>query len=383
VNNVKINEDPNDKIIRILKDEIETLQRKLKLSIPGTADNSAIADELKQREQLMAEKEKTWEQRLTESQQANLVLQAQLKHELEQKQAEFQKQIELMNNEKQKLIEDMEDAKKSISTRAIEEQRKIEEHYEKKQQAFEQVRIIETATTLQEYYEKKLELLRQQYEEKLQARDAKDAQTTVFEIEKLKQNNQLLKDTLTQNQINLQTQMRQFTLERGLLSKQIQQLHAKIHLLEHDLTEEQLKMSKEYEFIKQKRDDEEKRFQSLQVDYKALADKIEHDGKLLDELNSKHNLVLKEIESSNKNLVMIKREYADLQARFEADKDEYNLLLIKKEELHTEILHLKTELDMHVMRAKEKLKNPTHEDLIKIRDGFEQIFSNLKSIKKT
>jgi len=398
VNNVKINEDPNDKIIRILKSEIDILREKLKNS-SGTATSAEVnqlREELLQREELIREKEKSWEQKLEDSKRIDKVVQEQMRNEIALKQAEFRKKLEFMHNENESLLSEMAQMKSSLSDKELQQQKIIEDEllkaqreYERKQENFEKGRIVETAVSLQQYYDNKLKELQSSYEEKLLQRDKRDSKETIDEIEKLKQYSQQLKDNLSKSQRDLQVQMRQFTNDRSVLSKQIQQLQSKIHTLEHDMKESSshtlhtdadvAQKTQEYNFIKQKRDEEEHKYNLLQAEFQALDKRIESDKALLETLDKKHATILEEMELNTKTLLNIKHEYATLREKFEADKDEYNNLLVRKEILHTEIVNLKTSLDLHIGRARIQLKNPTIDDLLKIKDGFEAIFNNIKS----
>ena len=70
INCVSVNEDPNEKIIKVLKDEIENLKRQLLQKSEDQADPQIIKvlkDEIQQREDLMKEKEKSWVDKLNES----------------------------------------------------------------------------------------------------------------------------------------------------------------------------------------------------------------------------------------------------------------------------------------------------------------------------
>ena len=398
INTVKINEDPNDKIIRILKNEIDLLREKLKTS-SGT-DVKQLRDELMQREELMKEKEKSWEQKLEEGRNMNKEAQEQIRQEMMLKQAEFKRKLETMNNEREILLNEMDQMKSSLSDKEVQKQKAIEDElskaqkeFEQRQNEFEKGRLVETAVTLQEYYEKKLDLLKIQYEEKIAYMAKQEQRSNIDEIDKLRQHNLSLKETLSKNQCELQIQMRQFTTDRGVLTKQIQQLQSKIHSLEHDMQEARRnsthnandleKKTQEYNIIRQKRDVEEQKYNLLQQEYKALDKRIENDKRELDELNKKHAQILREVDTSSNLLNSIKDEYALLRTKFEADKDEYNILLVKKEELHTEIVVMKANLDLHISKVKDQLKNPTIVDLTKIQEGFDLIFNNIKPINDT
>jgi hypothetical protein len=414
VNLVKINEDPNDKIIRVLKDEIKQLKNKLTLSGSNGSLNSmelsCLNDEIYQRQSLMKEKEKSWHQKLDESRKVNSEAQLQLKKEMALKQAEFRSKIQIMNDERENLLSEMELIKSSMSEKEIIQQQTIKKElskahneYKKKQDDFEQCRIIETATSLQEYYEKRLKTMNEQYEQKLNIKSSENNKITINEINRLKESNYSLKNNLNNNQKDLQIQMRKFTNDRAVLSKQIQQLQSKIHTLEYNVRENDLKKTviepgtitvdmqllameiqekeSEYNIIKTKRDDEERKYNTLQVDCHALNIRIENNKDTLNKLNTKHQTVMTAIDKSENQLTELKIDYSILQSKFEADRDEYNYLLVKKEELHTEITQLKVALDLHVSIAKDKLSNPTIDDLLQIQNGFDNIFMNIKKLE--
>ena len=350
---------------------------------------------LAEREELMKEKEKSWEQKLEDSRQVNKMLQEQMRNEMASKQAEFRKKLELMNLEKESLLKDMEQMKSSLTEKEYQQQEVIKEElnkaqkeYERKQNDFEKGRIVETAINLQAYYDNKLKELQNTYEEKIQQRG--NNKETMEEIEKLKQFNLILKDSLTKNQKDLQLQMKSFTNDRTILSKQIQQLQSKIHILEHNTYSTNNNTNNntntdqviEYNAIKQKKAEEEHKYNLLQSEYKILNEKIESDKKLLEELNMKHSNITQELDYNSKLLSDVKREYLELNNKLETDKIEYNNLLSKKEELYKEIIVLKEDLERHIDKARIQLKNPTIDDLLKIKDGFDNIFNNISSIKR-
>lgn len=378
INTVKVNEDPNDKLIRVLRNEIDTLRSQLLIKGSDGTTNSIelkqLREELLQREELMKEKDKSWEQKLEESTRLKKQVEETYKHEITQKQAEWSKKMELMNSERTAMMQEMDLMKSAMGDTQLQQQKVLEDElakkqteFENKQRDFEKGRIVDTAVSLQEYYEKKLESLRQQYEDKIKTQAIED-------INHLKDANNRLKDDLNKNQRDLQIQMRQFTNDRAVLSRQIQQLHSKIHALEKTTDP-----NDEYMLIKEKRDDEEKKYQLLTAECSALNTRIETNKKTLSELETKFVSVSSELALSKDELDKIKREYKELSVKFETDKDEYNELITKKEILHTEIFTLKATLDEQVSIAKQTLRNPTIEDLIRIKEGFNDIFIKLQS----
>lgn len=389
VNTVKINEDPNDKLIRVLKDEIDLLKRQL---ITRGSDSTSTADDLRtlrdeiaQREELMREKDKSWEQKLEESKRINDQVQEQLKKELSQKQVEFRQKLELMNSERENMLKEMESLKTGMTTTDIKQQKDLEEEFQKKQAEFEKDRILGTAVSLQEYYEKKLEKMKEEYDQKSKDRETTENTKSLHEISDLKDANIKLKEELNKNQRDLQLQIRQFTNDRLVLSKQIQQLHNKIHSLEQNLipilptNEDEIKLRDEYQKISQLRNDEEKKYQTLQTECRQLDDRINTNKEQLTQLEIRHTNLLKDVEIQQVDLIALKSEYSQLVDKFKSDKTEYDSLITKKEQLHTEIVSLRCDLDIHVEVAREKLKNPTIEDLLKIKDGFAKIFENISN----
>lgn len=392
VNTVKINEDPNDKLIRVLKDEIDTLKRQLITrgsdSTSSAEDLKALRDEISQREDLIREKDKSWEQKLEESKRINDQVQEQLKRELSQKQVEFRQKIETMNSEREQMLKEMESMKSGITTTDLKQQKDLEEEFQKKQAEFEKDRILGTAVSLQEYYEKKLEKMKEEFDSKSKEYHATENSKTLKDINDLKETNLKLKEDLNRNQRDLQQQIRKFTNDRLVLSKQIQQLHNKIHTLEQDqgnmpvvVTQETNDVLKqEYEKVTQLRSEEEKKYHNLQIECKQLNERINNNKQQLIDLEQKHVILIKDVEVKTTDLLKLKTEYATLAEKFTADKTEYDLLITKKELLHTEIVSLRCNLDLQVEAAREKLKNPTIEDLLRIKEGLTKIF---ESIQKT
>lgn len=245
INIVKINEDPSDKLIRVLKGEIDSLRLQLATkggdSTTSAAELKQLKDDLAQREALMAEKDKTWEQKLAESKRINEEVQDQMKQELATKQIEFRKKLELMNVERETYLREMETLKFSMSEKELEQQKMMEEELAKKQADFEKGRILDTATSLQKFYETKLEekldRIKKEYEAKIASLiSPQDLLKAQMEIDTLKASNARLREELTKAHSSLQQmtqhQSTQHQAERALLSRQLQQLHSKIAILE-------------------------------------------------------------------------------------------------------------------------------------------------------
>jgi len=199
INTVRVNEDTNDKIIRVLKNEIAHLKEQLR-NRNASVDNDKLRQEIAEREELIKEKDKTWAQKLEDS--TKLV-----KERFEKELSTYKQKIDA---EYKQLVND--------------EINKTRNEYEKKQLLFEKGTIVATFEELEEKYEKKIESIRRSYEEQFRDRNTQAIQ----ENERLKQDNIQLKEQITQNE----AQISDSECKRALLSKQVQQLHSRIHILE-------------------------------------------------------------------------------------------------------------------------------------------------------
>lgn len=285
VNTIKVNEDPSDKLIRVLKGEIEVLRAQL--SMKGSDGTTSIIElkqlkeELMQREELIKEKDKSWEQKLNESKNINKDLAEKSQAEKAQLAFEYNKKLEEQRLEYEAKMRDLEQNIPSTIDKTT-----YEEEFAKKQAEFEKGRIIDTAVSLQEYYEKKIDSMRNICEVKInEIREECDrkisAQTERHraKIESIQNNVQLTIEAIkTEAQCRInditeqdsqknnkelanmkilyakikeenakllsvnQQQSKQFANERMVLSRQIQQLQAKIHSLEN-VSDETLPMT--------------------------------------------------------------------------------------------------------------------------------------------
>jgi hypothetical protein len=175
INSVHINQDTSERIINMLKDEIKNLKSKIGDAIDSD-EIKKLQNILKEREILMKEKEKTWEERIIENQKINEALQLHLRQELEQKQIEFRKNLENMVKENQDLINEinkLRDENKTYQENILssdkfnEEMFNTKKEFERKQEQFEKERIVEATWKLQEKYDKKIDELRISYEIKI------------------------------------------------------------------------------------------------------------------------------------------------------------------------------------------------------------------------
>lgn len=261
INTVKINEDPNDKIIRVLRDEINLLRNKLTTKRESGVLNSPeirfLREELKQREELMKEKEKSWSDKLNESREVRQRAKIRHEEELAIKQAEYKEKLEHMDAQRSNLLSEVEVLKTTMSDQEIIQQKQRDE--------FEKKKIVETAVSLQEYYEKRLSQAQVEYETK--------AKNEAMEI----------KAQLVKTQKDLQLQTVRINTERAVLNKQIQQLKSKIKSLESKLKDPSVQLHA-YNAIKAKKDAEEQKYILLQHNYEQLLIRISNAQKTLDDL---------------------------------------------------------------------------------------------------
>jgi hypothetical protein len=239
VNTIKVNEDQNDRIIKMLKDEIQILKDQLKHSA-NSADGKEISEQIAEREELRKQREKSWEQKYEESRQTHVAIQEQYKQELAIKQAEFMKKIEEQNTEYKSLMDEMEQMRYVLNEKEVLQQHTIEseilktrEEYERKQDEFEKGKMFETATNLNEYYEKKIETIKAQYDEKIKEIEQKYHTDLINEIDEWKSKNEQLEKELTSVKKELDVESAKFRHDRSIFSKQIQQLKLKINSLEN------------------------------------------------------------------------------------------------------------------------------------------------------
>jgi hypothetical protein len=334
VNIVKVNEDPNDKLVRVLKGEIEQLKSKI---TEGTADDiKQMKEELSLREKIMREKDKTWEQKLQEAKRLNSELQDQLKKEMDVK----------------SLIREMESLKNGINDK------EIEKEIAKKQAEFERTRILDTATNLQEYYDKKLATLKTSYEEQLSNEKKTLLESFNKETDELKSQITKLKEEVDESYKSNVNQNKRFLEERTVLSRQIQQLHAKIHALEKtiimrnasreviqdeikELCGEMDKKLEEYIKLKDEYLTKEAQYSECQSQINALNIQLAESKKKLDTLEESY-------QSLKSQYTTMQKENAELSSMMDEDRIEYQSLVEKKNNLKSLLGLLKGEIQKNV-----------------------------------
>jgi hypothetical protein len=380
INTVKINEDQNDKIIRVLRNEIKTLKESLitkrASGILNTPEVKKLKDDIVQREDLMRTREKSWTVKLSDSR--NMAQEA--IRNMTNKQEEFRIKLQKVNNERDILLAEMTSMKTTMSDQEIAQQQVLEielsrvhSDFDKKRQEFEQVKIVETAVSLQEYYETRLDTLREQYEEKIKGLKVIDSE----EMDELKVDNKVLRERLNKNQDELHIKMKCFINERAVLSKRIQQLTSKIHILESGIKSDSIKTHGRLGNDNKK---EEKQIQDLRIEHVILIKKMNENKKVLDEMSIKHNLISEEIEIGTEKLDVLKIEYGELNIKYANARNEYEKLIDEKQKLHSTIKTISITMEEYIKSSKLLLTEPTIDNLTKIGDGFKKIFKNIQRI---
>jgi hypothetical protein len=236
INCVKVNEEASDKIVKMLKDEIEELKHQLR-NQAGSVNQIEIArykEEIAQREELIRMKEMTMEQRLEESHKIQEELERQHKTEIQQKEEqmhELKRRYEEDLNQRQ---EELAQLKATTSDAEVQ----LQQEYEKRQESFEKSRIVGTAIELQAYYEKRLETAREEIEaacaEKLKvAKDEMEADN----IEKIKTIRTELETAHSEKIKTIRTELETAYAEKIKVLKDNLELtyETKIHAVQADL----------------------------------------------------------------------------------------------------------------------------------------------------
>jgi hypothetical protein len=415
VNTVKVNEDPNDKLIRALKSEIDELR--MQLAIRGSDANcpnedlKVIREEISQREELMRERDRTWEQKLADSKMLEHQIREQHKKELEQQHIKHQQQIENVLSEKielekrlaelsqtprdddpalrtittellkhqeergAELLKQQDEVKREILTKQeeqnaevlrkqLEMQQELFRQQEEMKRAILEVQLNNNAEIVKKY-EAKIDIMQSELDKQQLLNTESTAElnsikiaheTSIKEIEELKTYNTKLKHDLTLAQRELQTQIRRFDEERTTQSKQIQQLKHKNHLLEIDVA---------------KNSPTDDKYKELQKNCKLLDERVAQTNAELSAIEQKYKEVHAEITVKSHELDEIKNAYQELSVKIIKDTHTY-------EQLCNNISTIKIELDKQIECAKLELANPTDADLLKISEGFANILNKLK-----
>lgn len=222
-NNVKVNEDPSDKLIKVLRDEITILKKQLELK----GDDTRLKEEIALREELMREKDKTWEQKLEEAKKVSEQIKEQIK---EQVKKEYMLKIEESKAINDAISKENERLLAKLSSQELADQKMRAEELLERQKELNKDNLIEAVMVMQKYFDDKLLKIQENYEEK------NTNATTSKDVEDLRNLNNSLKEELEKTKLEMRSQIRQFTEDRIRLGKQIEQLHNKIKKLDQSKT---------------------------------------------------------------------------------------------------------------------------------------------------
>lgn len=196
ITHVSINEDPNDKIINILKNEIMILRQQLEKYPDGTDPDiiQHLKDEIELREKLLKEKDKSWELKLTESHKISKEIEDRYKHaiyvishekdflqkrveEMEQKTADqyrivestiafSQKELEEAKRQTDQANKKIEEARLMAENELKESEKELQMIFERKQIELEKQKYYE-ASGIRQHYEQREDELKKRYDDEI------------------------------------------------------------------------------------------------------------------------------------------------------------------------------------------------------------------------
>lgn len=467
VNTVKINEDPNDKIIRVLRGEINALKSKLQNSKSINSQSLEVVElqqELEQRQSLMREREKSWTEKLKESRDMNDRIKLQMKEQLALTEKAHAEELKKLNEDRDKLLQEVDKMRKEVNSHPSDDKKKsfvetvvrLQEHYEKRMsmlrnehdQASSEHNSNSDATrhlnTLQEEYkilksdydalrEEKSNLLREHTDlrvacTKLQADKEKSELTERFiqnEKQKLSENLEALRvdlknleqstHTLSHKNNELEEQIKQLTVvnstlqeqhqqatkkitamssteiqlrkelsrdkshieigdakwngERNRRIKHVQQLQARVAVLENRIKANIAEMPRE----------EQLRYETLQKECEGLQLQINHDRESVRKLQQHSDTLRESIEQQQERLSNMISEQHELDQKLNASRAIYNDLEKQKEFTRQHIKKLSEDIELHIAQALVLLKNPSDKVLEQIRDTITKLLNHTKN----
>jgi chromosome segregation ATPase len=167
------------------------LRKKISSGQLSREDDAVTREEIKSREQLLLDNNKSWEQKLHEQRQN-------LGEEFAKKEEEHVKKVAEKEEEQKKLIEENKRILAEKEKEKAEEIKKQKIEYEMKQEEFETTRILTTATKLNEYYEERVKGIQEKAEQKI-AEIQKECDGNILKI-KAETNRQLSETTSSYEQ---------------------------------------------------------------------------------------------------------------------------------------------------------------------------------------
>lgn len=432
VNTVKVNEDPSDKIINSLRNELETLRRKIAAGGLSREDVAMTKEQIASTEQLLLDRDKSWEQKLQEQ-----------KQNLGEEHAKLMAQKE---EEQKKLIEERERMLAEKEKEKLEEIKKQQAEFQMKQEEFETTRILTTATKLNEYYEERLKKIQDQANEKINEM-RKECDESILKI-KTETNRQLTETSLNAEQKienikfdyekkfaalrveqekalkemeqktssdlvqyknkaealqkelalankKFQSQLAQLNNDRQILNRQLQTLQSKMQDKGSDNKMHDLPLaaspgpaaspilridrvpSTDKELVAKEA--------AGQKDVEQILNGVSHqkkeDEQKYDELKIQYEAILKKIDESSELLAQAKdiNDWNEMKKTIEHTKHQIAELTKQKDKIHSSVTKSRLLLEEKILLAREKMRNPTLADFQNIHIVFTELFNAISN----
>lgn len=441
VNNVRVNEDPSDKIINSLRNELEMLRKKISSGQLSREDDAVTREEIKSREQLLLDNNKSWEQKLHEQRQN-------LGEEFAKKEEEHVKKVAEKEEEQKKLIEENKRILAEKEKEKAEEIKKQKIEYEMKQEEFETTRILTTATKLNEYYEERVKGIQEKAEQKI-AEIQKECDGNILKI-KAETNRQLSETTSSYEQKienikfdyekkfaalrveqdkflkemdtkttsdftqyknkaetlqkelllankKFQSQLSQLQSDRQILNRQLQTLQNKLQ----DKTQDKNVENKAGDFVSTSylssavnptlvsfprfdrvpSNDRELPTKDIEEIINGVSIQKKEDEQKYDELKLRYTEILKKINESSELLLQAKdiNDWNEMKKTLEQTKTQIIELTKQKDKIHSGITKSRLRLEETILTIREKLRNPTLLDLQNIHSTFADLLNAINT----
>lgn len=293
-----IERDPQNAILA-LKKEIDILREKVR---KNTA-NEELAAELRSMELLYADKERSWETKLSESQEQlrkrdkEIAAYSNVIHRQDEEKKELMRQLNLLRTAVTAPT-NVSAAGASVGAAGgvtIDDVKRLET-------------LIRASGDTSKYESKILE--------------------HVQTIQDLRKVNEELKTEIGKKDVLLQKEIDRFSQERASLNRQIERLKTRIMKLQQTNGDEaDATLSQQYDLLKQKYEEDESRHNALLLEMKSIEKTIADDTRKFNE-----------IEQKNTNL---HEAYSELNGKLENVKKDYDELLMKKSQIEESVAAMK------------------------------------------
>ncbi len=301
-----IERDPQNAILTLRK-EIELLREKVR---KNTA-NAELAAELRSMELLYADKERTWETKLSESEE-------QLRRR-DKEIAAYSNVIHRQDEEKKELLRQLNLLRSAVTSPASPKVTPTGAVAVSASATIEDVKRLESLIRASGDTSK--------YENKI----LEHVQT----IQDLRKVNEELKAEISKKDIILQHEIDRFSQERAALNRQIERLKMRITKMQQtsgdDVDETMLQ---QYDLLKQKYEEDEQKHNVLLAEMKNIEENILQGKRRFDEIES----LSKKAEEKTANL---HAAYSELNSKLEIAKKDYDELLMKKTQIQANVSSMK------------------------------------------